>query len=247
MAWIESHTLILRHRKLISLAKELRLKPVYCLGHLHALWHAAMEQAEDGDLSSWSDEFIAESAGFQGDVTQFVSLLQLHGWLDGKILHDWLDYAGRFLRGKYSTRGREKLVEIWAKHGRVYGNADNLPTQSRQVADKLPTPTIPNLTVPNQTKPKEKDIGAKFAPPSVSEVEEFIAEKGFKGFDPLSFVNFYESKGWMVGKTRMKNWRASVICWHYRNLKGGFNGVGNYQTNRIGATPVPGKYANISS
>lgn len=110
-----------------------------------------MEQAEDGDLSSWTDEFIAESAGFQGDAPRFVSLLQMHGWLDGKKLHDWLDYAGRFLRGKYSSREREKLVAIWSKHGKTYG-ADTMPTQCRQVADKLPTPTLPDLT-----KPKDKD------------------------------------------------------------------------------------------
>jgi hypothetical protein len=97
MPWVESHTVLTRHRKLIELSKELRLKPVYAMGHLHSLWHVALEQAEDGDLSSWSDEFIADSAQYPADAPQFVRLLQNHGWLDGKLLHDWLDYAGRYL------------------------------------------------------------------------------------------------------------------------------------------------------
>lgn len=100
----------------MELAKDLRLKPVYLLGHLHALWHAALEQQEDGDLSSWSDELIAEMSGFDGDAPQFVSLLQTHGWLDGKVLHDWLDYAGKYLTAKYRTANPRKLRQILFKH-----------------------------------------------------------------------------------------------------------------------------------
>lgn len=104
---------------MIELAKDLRLKPVYLLGHLHALWHVALEQQEDGDLSSWSDELIAEMSGFDGDGPQYVSLLQAHGWLDGKVLHDWLDYAGKYLTAKYRTANPKKLRQILFKHKSV--------------------------------------------------------------------------------------------------------------------------------
>src|SRR3990167_11330953 len=126
MAWIESHTVLLRHRKLIELAKELRLKPVFALGHLHALWHAALEQQEDGDLSSWSDDLIAEMSAFDGSAPQYVSLLQQHRWLDGKILHDWLDYAGGYLRSKYHHTNRRWLINTWIKHGKRYGKSTSL-------------------------------------------------------------------------------------------------------------------------
>ena len=146
MAWIESHTVLIRHRKLIECARELRLKPVYLLGHLHVLWHIALEQAEDGDLSHWSDEFIAASACYPGDAPQFVSLLQNHKWLDGKVIHDWLDYAGRYLVKKYSSTNKLRLIQIWAKHDREYG-----ATQKRPESD--PLATLPNL---NLTKDKDK-------------------------------------------------------------------------------------------
>ena len=123
MAWIESHTILTRHRKLVFMAKELRLKPVYLMGHLHALWHAAMEQQEDGDLSSWTDEIIAEYAQFQGDAPQFVSLLQKYRWLDGKLIHDWLEYAGKYLESKYRSSNYNRLINIWEKHGLIYDKA----------------------------------------------------------------------------------------------------------------------------
>lgn len=118
----------------------MRIRPAYLIGHLHLLWHAALEQAEDGDLTRWSDEFIAESADFPGDAPQFVRLLQDHKWLDGKLLHDWPDYAGKYLVGKYAKDHRDKLVAIWAKHGRIYGEkkAKGSPTDSQQNPNQIP-------------------------------------------------------------------------------------------------------------
>ncbi len=51
-----------------------------------------------------------------------------------------------------------------------------------------------------------------FAPPSVAEVRAFCAERG-NTLDPEAFVAHYESKGWIVGKNRMRNWQAAVVTW----------------------------------
>lgn len=53
---------------------------------------------------------------------------------------------------------------------------------------------------------------SRFCPPTVEEVQAYISEKGYC-IDPETFVNFYESKGWYVGKNKMKNWRAAVSTW----------------------------------
>lgn len=152
MAWIESHTVLIRHRKLRDLARDLRIRPSYAMGHLHSLWHAALEQREDGDLSDWSDEFIAESSDFPGDAPQFVRLLQQHRWLDGKIIHDWVDYAGLYLTRKYSTSNPKLLKEIWAKHGRGYG-ASKKRTVSERIANIPNQPNQPDLNLPTKDPP----------------------------------------------------------------------------------------------
>lgn len=154
MAWIESHTVLIRHRKLLSIARELRLKPVYMLGHFHALWHAALEQQEDGDLSSWSDELIAELAAYHGNAPQFVSLLQQSGWLDGKIIHDWWDYAGRYLTKKYQTSNPDRLKAIrdnLERAGKSIGYKSKIELESLKSPLRVPTESPPNLTyLPNQ-------------------------------------------------------------------------------------------------
>ena len=60
-------------------------------------------------------------------------------------------------------------------------------------------------------KKKEKNIG-RFTPPTLSQIKDFIQGKRY-AVDPNKFFNFYEAKGWMVGKNKMKNWEAAVRTW----------------------------------
>lgn len=81
---------------------------------------------------------------------------------------------------------------------------------------------LPNLTKPNLTKPKErKEKARRFAPPSVEEVRDFIAEKGYH-FSADAFMAFYESNGWRVGRNPMKSWQAACATWERRHNEGGF-------------------------
>lgn len=63
---------------------------------------------------------------------------------------------------------------------------------------------------------KEKDNTEKeskrFIKPTVEEVAEYVREKGYH-FSPEAFVDFYESKGWMVGKNHMKDWKSTCRNW----------------------------------
>ena len=53
---------------------------------------------------------------------------------------------------------------------------------------------------------------SQFIPPNVIEVRAYCNERK-NHVDPQRFVDFYTSKGWMVGKTKMKDWRAAVRTW----------------------------------
>lgn len=52
----------------------------------------------------------------------------------------------------------------------------------------------------------------RFTPPTVEQVAEYCQEKGYH-IDPEAFVAFYASKGWMVGKSPMKDWKSAVVTW----------------------------------
>lgn len=65
----------------------------------------------------------------------------------------------------------------------------------------------------------------RFIPPTVDEVAVYCQERG-NGLDPETFVDFYASKGWMVGKNPMKDWKAAVRTWE-RSEGRGTSGAGN--------------------
>ena len=64
----------------------------------------------------------------------------------------------------------------------------------------------------------EKRKNKRFAPPSVTEVADYVAEKGYH-IDPEAFVDFYQAKGWKVGNQSMKDWKAAVRTWAKRETK----------------------------
>lgn len=79
---------------------------------------------------------------------------------------------------------------------------------------------------PNKRQPSTPSHGrggGSFKPPTLDEVCRHVAAKGYS-FDPVAFFSHYESNGWLVGRTKMKNWHSACITWE-RNQKT----YGNYR------------------
>lgn len=56
---------------------------------------------------------------------------------------------------------------------------------------------------------------SRFQKPSLEDIRSYCQERRNQ-VDPERFFNFYESKGWMVGKSPMKDWKAAVRTWEQR-------------------------------
>ena len=63
--------------------------------------------------------------------------------------------------------------------------------------------------LPEDEKPK---AAKRFKPPTLEQVREYCQERG-NSVDPEAWIDFYTSKGWMVGKNKMKDWKAAVRTW----------------------------------
>jgi len=86
-----------------------------------------------------------------------------------------------------------------------------------QVIKLLNNLSATNLTSINKNK-EIKIINKLFTIPTISEVEIYCLERK-NTIDAESFINFYDSKGWMVGKNKMKDWRACIRTWEMREKK----------------------------
>lgn len=67
----------------------------------------------------------------------------------------------------------------------------------------------------NIEREKAKTV-KRFCPPTIEEVQSYIQEKGYS-VDAEAFIAFYQSKDWMIGKNKMKDWRMAVVTWSKRD------------------------------
>lgn len=73
------------------------------------------------------------------------------------------------------------------------------------------TETETEIEIENIRVPQDYTLN-RFIPPSLIEVKTYCKERN-NHVDAERFVDFYQSKGWMVGKNKMKDWRSSVRTW----------------------------------
>lgn len=118
--------------------------------------------------------------------------------------------------GTYFMSEVERLVGSetdWAVKKRIYReNHPAIEDKSRTKKDNVRQEKEKELD-----KEKDKDIKrGHFVPPTATEVRQYCDESGHH-IDPDAFVDFYASKNWMVGKTKMKDWKAAVRNWERRD------------------------------
>ena len=69
-------------------------------------------------------------------------------------------------------------------------------------------------TEQNRTEKNRKE--QNIIPPTLEMVSNYCKERNNK-IDPDNFINFYQSKNWMIGKNKMKDWQAAIRTWEMNN------------------------------
>ena len=75
-----------------------------------------------------------------------------------------------------------------------------LDTQGRVVEDRR----VKSKSVKAASPPR----ASRFTPPTLAEVQAYVSERQ-SPVDPQGFLDFYAAKGWLVGKTPMRDWKAA--------------------------------------
>ena len=107
---------------------------------------------------------------------------------------------------------REGRVTALPRHDETEGNTDTVKTRHDNVMTS-------SGDVMKERKKERKESRGRFTPPTLSEVAEHIQAKGYS-VHPETFWHFYEAKGWMVGKNKMKSWHSAVAQWASREQTG---------------------------
>ena len=208
--------------KFMGLKRKLRLPFWQVVGVLEALWHTTLRNAPDGDIGKLSNDEIAAAIEWDGSADEMIDALIKSRWLDEDpefrlVVHDWSEHCPNYLKGGY-TNGHKKFADVVAKErAKLPSQATSLATDPSYLAKggaSEGVATNPIQSNPSQFKEGEgaKTDTKKFNPPTVDEVAEYCRERG-NDIDPVYFFDKYTGNGWMVGKNKMKCWKATIRTW----------------------------------
>ena len=113
----------------------------------------------------------------------------------------------------YESEGKPFLfLPTWNEHQTIRAKRSRYP-EPENICKHMQADESKCSRNPIQSNPNPNpSVSARFAPPTVEEVFSYCVERK-NTVDPQRFVDFYASKGWMVGKTKMKDWKAAVRNW----------------------------------
>ena len=115
-------------------------------------------------------------------------------------------------RYKPTVYQEEKSLLI-EKDNKVYTDCiQGVPTLQTQYRDSKEIESESDESDVPQAESRTK----RFTPPTVEEVKAYCAERK-NSVDAQRFVDYYTSNGWLVGKNKMKDWRAAVRTWERNN------------------------------
>lgn len=104
-------------------------------------------------------------------------------------------------RPKANASDKKQMVSEESKKSKCFSEKAKKADNDNEYDNDLKENTLEGV--------KEK----RFAPPTLENVSEYCREMGYTNVDAARFIDFYTSNGWMVGKNRMKDWKAAVRNW----------------------------------
>lgn len=96
-------------------------------------------------------------------------------------------------------------------------NKNKLNKRESIIDDYVSVPSIPD----SKSKTHNDAVASpssRFIKPTIQDIRAYCLER-HNNVDPEVFFDFYESKNWMIGKSKMKDWRAAVRTWEKRQIQ----------------------------
>ncbi|NIT58392.1 MAG: hypothetical protein GWN00_19850 [Aliifodinibius sp.] len=178
----------------------------YCasvLGSLVTLWCLADEQAdENGVLVGYDFDDVDRLVGLPGFCESLPEdwICLDAGWVK---LPDYLEHNGK------NAKVRAQTAKRVAKSKQKKSNAQSVTEVTK---NPLPREEKRREENNNPLTPLKGDKRKRFSPPSIDQVTQYCKERQ-NNVDPTAFINHYQMKGWMVGKSKMVDWQAAVRTW----------------------------------
>ena len=186
--------------------------------------HLSMSADDDGFCNQVSLSMFKAHASVQ-DLQSLLERRYIYQFDNGVIVIKHWRMANALRKDRYTpTAFQEELSYLGIKDN---GSYTWLPDGCQMVAtgkdsidkvsiveDSIDKDNTPLISPQGEEKPKR----TRFVKPTFEEVDAYCVERN-NNVDAQVFIDFYESKGWKVGNTPMKDWKAAVRTWERGNQR----------------------------
>lgn len=177
------------------------------------LWYKFMQRFNKSNWQEW----------IQVDNLRLMAAMQMSSEKTFIKCRDELIKAGliEYQKGKKGCPNKYRLIPFTAEN--TVNNTVHSTVEKEVKMEVYPTVETTDIYKLNINKTKKKDTNvskekassaasSRFVPPTLEEVQAYCRERG-NNVDADQFINFYSGKGWMIGKNKMKDWKACVRTW----------------------------------
>lgn len=198
--------------------------------------HLSMSADDDGFCNQVSISMFKAHASV-ADLQQLLEKRYLYQFDNGVIVIKHWRMANALRKDRYTpTVFKEELARLELKPNGSYTFSDN---GCQLVASCLPQNRIDKNRIDkdrlgkyNKGESVRGEKADRFIPPDANQVQEYCDSRN-NGIDAQTFVDFYTSKGWMVGKNKMKDWKAAVRTWERNSKRSCNTAVVNSQKDQL--------------
>ncbi len=191
---------------------------------MESLWHWTAKYAQCGDIGKYEDADIAEACFWEGAPDALLSALVHSTWIDTSetcencrlFVHDWHEHAD------------DSVHLFLARHGLTFANGVSPSTsrlskteresiKDRSAHKRTKSALKCSLPSPSPSPSPTKEISLGNGNPTIEEIKLLFSKSGGTDLQAEKFWNFYDSKGWLVGKSKMKRPGSAVAGWIIRD------------------------------
>lgn len=174
-------------------------------------FHLSMNADDDGFVNNWKS--IMRMTGHKEDDLKVLILKNYIIPFDSGVIviRHWR--INNYLRNdRYvETKFKVEKDQLSIDENMVY----QMSTNGIHSIEKN---SIDKISIDKNNISAKQMLSQRFTPPTLEEVKSYCKERNNK-VDAQRFIDFYESKGWMIGKSKMKDWKACVRTWEKEDNK----------------------------
>ena len=174
-------------------------------------YELGMRADDDGFVNNWKK--ILTFTGLKEDDIKILIAKQFIIPFDSGVI-----VIKHWRLNNYLQNDRTKPTIYQDEYKQLGLDENNVYTMDTKCIHSIDKNSIDKNSIDKNSISAKQMLSQRFTPPTLEEVKSYCLERNNK-VDAQRFIDFYESKGWMIGKSKMKDWKACVRTWEKEDNK----------------------------